>query len=120
MEYYYKHWKDAGRHWDKIFENRWPNFSIKEIAQHGPGHERGDTPVVIMPDTLDRLQLLRNYCGFGLRLTSAYRSPEYNDQVSSTTDTMSECITSDEPADRVCDPSDHGYNSADRGPDIAG
>lgn len=84
MEYFYKNWKDAERDWQKTFNKRWPNFSIKEIAQHGPGHSNGKTPVIIMPDTLDRLQLLRNYCGFPFRITSAYRSPEYNSKVSST------------------------------------
>ena len=84
MEYYYKHWKDARRAWDKIFKDRWKNFSIKEMAQRGPGYEEGETPVLIIPDTLDRLQLLRNYCGFPLFLSSAYRSPEYNNEVSGT------------------------------------
>lgn len=84
MEYYYDNWKDAEKAWGKTFEKRWSNFSIKEVAQRGPGWEQGNTPVVIIPDTLDRLQKLRNYCGFAFPVSSWYRSPEYNDKVSST------------------------------------
>jgi uncharacterized protein YcbK (DUF882 family) len=83
-DFYFKNWHDAEKQWQKKFDKSWPNFSIKEIAQRSAGWEKGITPVVIIPDTMDKLQLLRNWCGFPLRITSGYRSPEYNDKVSGT------------------------------------
>lgn len=84
--YYFEKWKEASQHWDKKFFNNWPNFSVKELAQRDPHlkWEAGLTPVLIQPKTLDKLQLLRNKCGFPLRITSAYRTPEYNNSISST------------------------------------
>lgn len=81
---HYAHWKDALEEWQSSFHALWPNFTIKEIAQRGKGWDTGLTPVLIVPDFLDRVQRLRNKCGFPLGVTSWYRSPAYNAKVSST------------------------------------
>lgn len=82
----YKQWKDALPEWQEKFNNSWPNFSVKEIAQRENHNHwiNGLTPVLIVPSAMDRLQLLRNYCKFPLEITSGYRSPEYNNSISST------------------------------------
>ena len=73
------HWKDC--EWDL---GRWPNFSPRELAQRGAGWEEGRTPIIIEESALDKLQALRDMCGFALPVTSAYRSPVYNAKVSTT------------------------------------
>lgn len=86
MEYYYEQWKFAAecKEWEKRFKKDWPNFSLKEIAQRNQGHSQGQTPVLIIPSFLDRLQELRHYMGMPLKITSWYRSPAYNASISST------------------------------------
>jgi len=81
--YYYDHWKDAVEEWAPIFKERWPNFTIKEIAQRGCGWSSGQTPVLIIPSFLDRMQKLRDCMGVPLHISSWYRSPAYNQQVAS-------------------------------------
>lgn len=58
--------------WD--WSNRWPDFSINEIACR-------DYTLAINPYSMDALQLLRNTLRKPLIINSAYRSPEYNKQV---------------------------------------
>lgn len=54
---------------------RWPSFSPREIACKGTGS------ILINEDALDKLQALRNRLGKPLVLTSAYRSPEHNENL---------------------------------------
>jgi hypothetical protein len=56
---------------------RWPDFSPFELRQRQTG------VVVIDPSFLDRLQRLRDAYDKPMPVTSYYRSPEYNDVVSS-------------------------------------
>ena len=51
---------------------RWPNFSFTEMACQETG-ECG-----IDEATMDRMQLLRDYCGLPLTITSGYRSPRHS------------------------------------------
>lgn len=76
---HYDNWKEAK--WDN---ERWPNFSPSEIAERSHGWNVGKSPVLIIPEFVDKMQHLRDLCGFPLTVTSWYRSPEYNDKVSST------------------------------------
>lgn len=80
---FYENWKDAEKEWGGG-NWAWPNFTIKEIAQRGEGWREGLSPVVISTDFLDKLQMMRNLCEFSFNISSWYRSPEYNAQVSST------------------------------------
>ena len=57
---------------------RWPNFPHDEVARVCHGGVR------MVPCFLDRLQTLRLSYGKPIILTSAYRAPEYNLQVSTT------------------------------------
>lgn len=56
---------------------RWPNFSPQELACKGSGS------ILIVPETLDRLQMLRDQVG-PLAVSSGYRSPAHNNAVSRT------------------------------------
>jgi zinc D-Ala-D-Ala carboxypeptidase len=65
--------------WD---EDRWPNFSIKElVCKCGCGEVLWDE------DVLDDAQAIRNELGHGLTLSSATRCRIHNNAVSSTGDT---------------------------------
>lgn len=65
--------------WD---EDRWPNFSIKElVCKCGCGEVLWDE------DVLDDAQAIRNELGHGLTLSSATRCRTHNNAVSSTGDT---------------------------------
>lgn len=55
----------------------WPNFTPEEMASH-----QGKGPLVIESEFMDRLQNLRLAYGRPMILSSAYRTPEYNAQVS--------------------------------------
>jgi zinc D-Ala-D-Ala carboxypeptidase len=55
----------------------WPNFTPEEMASH-----KGKGPLVIETEFMDRLQKLRLMYGRPMIINSAYRTPEYNDQVS--------------------------------------
>jgi uncharacterized protein YcbK (DUF882 family) len=57
---------------------RWPDFTPYELRQRQTG------VVVIDPAFMDQLQELRDAYGKPMLVTSYYRSPEYNDVVSST------------------------------------
>lgn len=60
---------------------RWPHVDAKtEWACHGDGS------LVVVPEFLDRFELLREACGFALPINSGYRSPAYNRQVASSGD----------------------------------
>ena len=50
---------------------KWPNFSFREIACRETGL------CFIDPDLMNRLQALRELCGFALIVTSAYRAPTH-------------------------------------------
>lgn len=66
----YKHWKDYPmKAW------RWKNFSPQELACKGTGN------LMLDPDTMDKLQALRDRLGRPLIITSAYRSPQHNRNV---------------------------------------
>ena len=49
--------------------DRWPNFAFAEMACQETGECKMDKA------TMDRLQLLRDYCRLPLTITSGYRSP---------------------------------------------
>jgi uncharacterized protein YcbK (DUF882 family) len=57
---------------------RWAHFSPTELA------DRRDGSLLIDSDFLDALEALRRLCGFPLPLSSAYRTPSHNAEVSST------------------------------------
>ena len=78
---YEAHWRDAKSKWDA---DRWPNFSVKEIAQRSSGWEKERTPVLIIPDFVDKIQELRELIGKPLKISSWYRGPVYNNTISST------------------------------------
>ena len=61
--------------WDKA---RWPHFTIAEFACKGSGR------LLVDPVLLDKLETLRAALGEPLIVTSGYRSPVYNAQVSHT------------------------------------
>ncbi len=82
-ELYYEKWSDGVGHWDK---ERWPNFNIQELAERmGTARwSEGRTAVLINESFMDKLQHLRRAYGKPVIITSGYRSPEYNDLISST------------------------------------
>ncbi len=45
---------------------------------------KGTGQIVIVPFFLDKIEMLRTRCGFPLPITSGYRSPEHNSEVSNT------------------------------------
>lgn len=71
-------WQD----WAQIepdWETRWPNFSPEELRC------RGTDQLLLVPESLDRLQAIRTGLGFPFAITSAGRSPEHNAIVSEKT-----------------------------------
>lgn len=56
----------------------WKNFNLAEFECLHCGKNEID------PDFVDKLQTLRDACGFPLIITSGYRCPEHNQAVSST------------------------------------
>jgi len=71
-------WKDVEWPW-----RRWPNFTPKEMAERSEGWEDGVTPMWIDEIFMDSLQALRDKFG-PLPISSGYRSPDYNNRISST------------------------------------
>ncbi len=57
---------------------RWPNFTPDEMRCKGTG------ALLIVPEFMDRLQELRNIYGQPIHISSAYRTSQYNEKVSST------------------------------------
>lgn len=57
---------------------RWPNFTEAELRCKGTGK------ILIVPEFLDKLQMMRGLCKFPFLITSGYRSPEYNAKVAKT------------------------------------
>ncbi len=57
---------------------RWPNFTPFEMSC------RKTRALLVNPQFMDRLQAIRERLGFPFRVTSAYRDPAYNAQISST------------------------------------
>lgn len=53
-------------HWEQ-----WPNFNADEFACSHTGKNEMD------PDFMEKLQLLRTYCGFPFVITSGYRDPSH-------------------------------------------
>lgn len=66
----YKTWRDF-----PLGEWRWPNFSPQEMASKREGE------LLIDPDSMDKLQKLRNILGKPMIITSAYRSEAHNKAV---------------------------------------
>jgi uncharacterized protein YcbK (DUF882 family) len=60
---------------------RWHHFSHKEMACKGTGECR------MSPEFMDTLEVIREEYGKPLTVTSGYRSPKYNTQVSTTGET---------------------------------
>ena len=62
--------------------NRWPNFAPLELScKDGSALPLELTGV---PEFLDRLQKMRTIFGAPIKISSGYRSPEYNAKVSTT------------------------------------
>ena len=57
---------------------RWPNFTPFEMSC------RRTRELLVNPQFMDRLQALRVRLGFSFLVTSAYRDPAYNAEISST------------------------------------
>ena len=66
----YKHWRDY-----PMSEWRWPSFSPQEIACRGTGS------LMVVPETMDKLQALRDRLGAPMIVNSGYRSPSHNKAV---------------------------------------
>ncbi len=70
---YFDRWQDVSNHaWV------WPNFTPQEMACKGSGS------ILIVPEFMDKLQLLRTQFGEPVVISSGYRSPAHNNAVSST------------------------------------
>ena len=59
--------------------DRWSNFELKEFVC-----QCGCNEVKISSALIDIIQLARTHLGYPLQITSAYRCPTHNDNVSST------------------------------------
>lgn len=71
---YYENWRDVPeRDW------RWSNFSPAEIACRGTGQ------IKLHPESMDKLQAMRDRLGKPLIVRSAYRSPAHNRAVGGAT-----------------------------------
>jgi uncharacterized protein YcbK (DUF882 family) len=58
---------------------RWPHFTVREMAcRCGCGE------IVVVVDFMDRLEAIRKKLSRPMVVTSGYRCPDYNDQVSTT------------------------------------
>jgi len=66
---FYNHYSQVDQ---EAWEERWPNFSPKEIACKGTGK------LLVNEHALDCLQELRDRLGKPMTINSAYRSPEHN------------------------------------------
>lgn len=64
------------------FGARWNNFTFDELKCKGTGSLR------VHYETMDALQVLRNYYGGPITVTSYYRDPEYNRQVGGAEDSL--------------------------------
>lgn len=64
------------------FTKRWPHFSFDELKCKGTGSLR------VHYETLDKLELLRVYYGGPIKVTSYYRSPDYNRAVGGAEDSQ--------------------------------
>jgi uncharacterized protein YcbK (DUF882 family) len=66
--------------WHGVHKGDWPwaNFTPEEMRCRGTGR------LIVDRDFMDRLQTLRDLLGFALPVTSGYRTPDYNAQVSTT------------------------------------
>ena len=66
--------------WSTVPSRDWPwfNFTPQEMRCKGTGQ------VKVSPDFMNKLQALRERLGFALPVTSGYRSPAYNAEVSKT------------------------------------
>lgn len=60
---------------------RWPHFSPQEWACRGTGK------VGVVPEFMDELETVRAMYGAPLPISSGYRSPEHNEEVSATQST---------------------------------
>lgn len=60
-----------GESWSTL----WPNFTPQELACKGTG------ALLFSYESLDRLQRLRDICGFPLIITSAFRSLEHHTEI---------------------------------------
>lgn len=70
----------AHRHsWDK---ERWPNFTPYEISCNGTG------VLYVDPEAMDKLQALRDLCGYAFTPTSAYRTEAHNAVIGGATRSM--------------------------------
>ncbi len=69
-----RYWSEGrvSSHW------HWPNFSPREMFCRKTGELR------ISEEFMDKLQAIRNALGFPLAVSSGYRTPEYNAEISST------------------------------------
>ena len=68
----YEHWKLVPQ---KQSVWPWEFFKPQEVACHGTGR------LLIVPEFLDRIDLLRRMLGSPIRLLSGYRSPYHNAKV---------------------------------------
>lgn len=74
---YYQNWENVPeRRW------RWPDFSPAEIACRGTGK------LIVVEDSLDKLQALRGKLGRPMIVNSGYRSPEHNRRVNGAPNSM--------------------------------
>ena len=66
----YKHWSMIPRE-----EWYWKNFTPRELAS------KGDGSLLVHYESINKLQILRDYIGKPLVITSAYRDPIHNAKV---------------------------------------
>ena len=74
----YSKWKNAE------WSDSWGvYFSPKEFAEKSDGWQSGLSPILVCANFMDKFTRLRIACGFPFLMSSGYRSPEYNNAVSS-------------------------------------
>lgn len=61
--------------WREVKEWPWTNFRPEEMACRGSGE------LLVVPSFISRLQTLRHILGKPIRITSGFRTPEYNERV---------------------------------------